>query len=146
MLKIAPLALGLLTLLSMAPQVQAKVANSSLQSAKPSADLHAQVMMKGGGGQPPQGQPQQSQPPQGQPQQSQPQQSQPEQRQAERREQTEQPRPGGLFGNRGSEQRPHQGGIFRERGPERRRHEDFRRPHRPHEGRGQWHRERFHDR
>ncbi len=139
MLKFTPLAIAFLTLLSTAASARSAIANSSLQSVQPSAHLHAQVIMKGGG-QPSQGQPQQQSQPQ---QQNQPQQqSQPQQRQ------TEQPRQGGLFGDRGIEQRSPQGGLFRDRGPERRRPENFRRLYRPYEGRGrgQWYRERRHDR
>jgi hypothetical protein len=127
MLKFPPLALAFLTLLSTPASARSAVSNSSLQSVKPSTHLHAQVIMKGGGGQQQQSQPQQ-------------------QSQTERREQPEQPRQGGLFGDRAPEQRSHQGGLFRDRGPGRRRPENFRRPYRPYEGRGQWHRERRHDR
>jgi hypothetical protein len=134
MLKFTPLALALLTLLSTATTARSAISNSSLQ---PSANLHAQVLMRGGG-QPQQSQPQQQQnQPQQQQSQPQQQQSQPQQRQAE------QPRQGGgLFGNSGPEQRSDRGGFFRDRGPERRRPYNFRRPYRPYEGRGQWHRER----
>jgi transcription initiation factor TFIID subunit TAF12 len=136
MSKFTPLALGFLTLLSTAATARCAIASTSLQSAKPSAELHAQVIMKGGS------QPEQRQPEQRQPEQRQPEQRQSEQRQPEqRREQPEQRQ----TERREQPERPPQGGLFRERGPERRRPENFpRRPHRPHEGRGQWHRERRH--
>jgi hypothetical protein len=123
MLKLAPLALGLLTLLSIAPNARAAIANANLQPVRqPAADLHAQVIMKGGG------QPEQRR-------------EQPEQRQSQPEQRREQPEA------RREPERLHRAGFERERFSERRHREyNSRRRHRPEEFRGPQHREYRHDR
>ncbi len=130
MSKLTPLALGLLTLLSIAPNARAAIANANLQSVRqPAADLHAQVIMKGGG------QPEQRR------EQPEARQAQPEQRQAQPEQRREQPEA------RREPERLHRAGFERERFSERRHREyNSRRRHRPEEFRGPQHRERWHDR
>ncbi len=49
MLKLMPLALGLLTLISIAPSAEAAMVNANQSAQQPKADLHAQLIIKIGG-------------------------------------------------------------------------------------------------